>query len=253
MQHLIADPAGGNEEVFFRSAGWNMHQLAYIDSEIFHTPSNSSRPSSPVSELPSNVSTIRANHQVKMHPPGQLETLPNHDKDRPLVNPREYPDNVKNSILKELPEFVTAAEKARAKVLQSTSSIGHTPNSSQSKKKIPGGDILITTLGTGSAIPSKLRNVSATLLTIPKLSNGETGGILLDCGEGTLGQLRRRFGYDGLKSVYEQLKMIFISHMHADHHLGLQAVLEDRFKVSLNSFSLHPLSNVLYQVVCRKD
>ena len=117
-----------------------------------------------------------------------------------------------------MPQYAAECSKARASVradarwISDSSEIGH--------------DIVVTTLGTGSALPSKYRNVSSTHLAIPGL-----GGILLDAGEGTLGQLRRRFGPDGLRQVYKDLRMIFISHMHADHHLGLQGVLEDRLKV----------------------
>lgn len=99
----------------------------------------------------------------------------------------------------------------------------------------PGDDIEISTLGTGSAIPSKYRNVSSTVLSIPNLYKGQVGEILLDCGEGTLGQMRRKYGADGMYKLYAGLKMIFISHMHADHHLGLHSILEDRFRVSFLS------------------
>ncbi|MGH0134202.1 UNVERIFIED_CONTAM: hypothetical protein FKN15_057144 [Acipenser sinensis] len=44
-------------------------------------------------------------------------------------------------------------------------------------------------LGTGSALPMKIRNVSATLLNI-----SPTQSVLLDCGEGTFGQLCRHYG-----------------------------------------------------------
>ena len=49
----------------------------------------------------------------------------------------------------------------------------------------------LTFLGTGAAIPSLTRNVSSTYLKY-----GESGGILLDCGEGTLTQLYRLYGYE---------------------------------------------------------
>lgn len=55
--------------------------------------------------------------------------------------------------------------------------------------------------------------------------------MIFDAGEGSLGQLRRRYGSE-LKSVYENLRLLFISHMHADHHLGLASLLKDRFDVS---------------------
>jgi len=48
-------------------------------------------------------------------------------------------------------------------------------------------DMEITFLGTGSSQPSKYRNVSSVYINLYA-----QGGILLDCGEGTLGQLRRR-------------------------------------------------------------
>jgi ribonuclease Z len=118
----------------------------------------------------------------------------------------------------------------------------------------------IVFLGTGSAIPSKYRNVSSTFLRI----DAETC-ILLDCGEGTLGQLRLQFGVDqqtrclddhvdtlssssssatspaeslsGLDQMLFQLSAIFISHMHADHHLGLQSILcaRERLRHALKS------------------
>jgi len=48
-------------------------------------------------------------------------------------------------------------------------------------------DMEITFLGTGSSQPSKYRNVSSIYINL-----FARGGILLDCGEGTLGQLKRR-------------------------------------------------------------
>lgn len=69
--------------------------------------------------------------------------------------------------------------------------------------------------------------VSSTLVDIP-----DFGSILLDAGEGTLGQLRRRFGTEGVQQVYGRLRILYISHMHADHHIGLRRLLLDRLRVS---------------------
>ncbi len=145
----------------------------------------------------------------------------------------------------------------------------------------------IVFLGTGSAVPSKYRNVSSTFVQL----DAEVC-MLLDCGEGTLAQLQLRFGaapgsrcfsahelesiqsttsvggdqHDvshqsggssesgaasvgsapeigahgectGLDRVLLQLRVIFISHMHADHHLGLRAiaVARERVRASLSS------------------
>lgn len=74
----------------------------------------------------------------------------------------------------------------------------------------------IVFLGTGAAIPSKYRNVTATYLNL-----FERGGLLMDCGEGTYGQLVRRYGQEGALDVVANLGLIWISHIHADHHAGL--------------------------------
>ncbi|KAJ1511101.1 hypothetical protein HMI54_001047 [Coelomomyces lativittatus] len=113
-------------------------------------------------------------------------------------------------------------------------------------------DWLLVPLGTGSACPSLLRNVSSILLSTPSMA------MLLDCGEGTMHQLARLFPmndcdnnnnnnnthdnihntsrppaslhvvyqrYPHLKAFMRHLQFVFISHMHADHHLGLVQVL----------------------------
>lgn len=89
----------------------------------------------------------------------------------------------------------------------------------QLQHDIPSKDAEVITLGTGSAAPSKYRNVSATLLRVPGL-----GTYLFDCGENTLGQLKRVLGGD-LSAVLRDLKVIWISHLHADHHLGTTSVI----------------------------
>ena len=48
---------------------------------------------------------------------------------------------------------------------------------------------------------------------------------MLDCGEGTLGQMSRYYG-DQLGNVLKKLSCIFISHIHADHHLGFVSVIK---------------------------
>ncbi|KAG5519835.1 hypothetical protein PMAC_000110 [Pneumocystis sp. 'macacae'] len=94
------------------------------------------------------------------------------------------------------------------------------------KSNIPGSNVKVITLGTGSALPSHYRNVSSTLLRIP-----DYGSVILDAGEGTLGQLSRQFG-SNLNDFLEDLKWIYISHLHADHHLGTVRVLKEWNRVN---------------------
>lgn len=171
-----------------------------------------------------------------MHPPGPAVILdPHSPKDGPLPSD---PIQIIAAARKRTPDasaFEAAVEKGQKANAEYVERIGAVYDG-------PGKDIRVTTLGTGSAIPSKYRNVSATMLEIPDLAPQQSqsevstaGMILLDCGEGTLGQMLRHYGMQGMKKVYNELKMIFISHMHADHHLGLQSILEDRFRVSQSS------------------
>ncbi|NXU54309.1 RNZ2 protein, partial [Turnix velox] len=80
----------------------------------------------------------------------------------------------------------------------------------------------IVFLGTGSAIPMKIRNVSSTLVNI-----SSTRSLLLDCGEGTFGQLCRHYG-EQVDQVLCNLVAVFVSHMHTDHHSGLVNILLER-------------------------
>jgi len=89
------------------------------------------------------------------------------------------------------------------------------------QEDIPGMDVEIITLGTGSSLPSKYRNVSATLVRVPGV-----GSYLFDCGENTLGQLRRMFRAEQVSEILRDLKAIWISHLHADHHLGITSVIK---------------------------
>uniref|UniRef100_A0A6B2EER2 Zinc phosphodiesterase ELAC protein 2 n=1 Tax=Phlebotomus kandelakii TaxID=1109342 RepID=A0A6B2EER2_9DIPT len=78
-------------------------------------------------------------------------------------------------------------------------------------------------LGTGSCIPNKTRNVSAILVQTSK-----DGSILLDCGEGSLGQILRFYGTEKGREILRSLQAIYISHLHADHHIGLIGILRAR-------------------------
>lgn len=85
-------------------------------------------------------------------------------------------------------------------------------------------------LGTGSCIPSKTRNTSAIIVHVDDQST-----ILLDCGEGTFGQLVRFYGPRKVDELLRTLKAIYISHLHADHHIGLIGVLQARAAAFANA------------------
>jgi ribonuclease Z len=103
------------------------------------------------------------------------------------------------------------------------------------------GKLILT--GTGSAIPCKHRNVTGMCLhTGASLTNG--GCIMLDVGEGTCGQLYRVWGGGEHSAINHQssfdnylsnIRAVWISHPHADHHLGLLRLLSERNKCCPNN------------------
>jgi ribonuclease BN (tRNA processing enzyme) len=61
-----------------------------------------------------------------------------------------------------------------------------------------------------------------------QLANGTSA--LFDAGEGTWFQLRSAVGAEEALNVLDSLTLVFISHLHADHHLGLPLILSQRCK-----------------------
>lgn len=99
--------------------------------------------------------------------------------------------------------------------------------------------VQVFTLGTGSALPAIHRNVLSNLVRVPYIDDttGEIrfNSIILDGGENTLGTMLRIFGHnDGeqYRQIFKELKLIYLSHLHADHHLGLVSLINAWFAVN---------------------
>ena len=79
-------------------------------------------------------------------------------------------------------------------------------------------------LGTESTMPFEYRNCSAIYLF------SGTSALLMDCAEGTYGQIVDYCGGDQAKidAILRKTQVIYISHYHGDHVLGLHRFLEER-------------------------
>ncbi|ODA76973.1 hypothetical protein RJ55_07490 [Drechmeria coniospora] len=137
------------------------------------------------------------------------------------------------------PDLVKASNAVHPKVLElaqlaeaEASDANLRARIDESEKDIPNRDAEIIPLGTGSSVPSKHRNVSGTLILVPGIGN-----YLLDCGEGTLGQMRRAFDPDEAADVLRNLRCVVVSHVHADHHLGLVSLLKAWYEQTLKDSS----------------
>lgn len=81
----------------------------------------------------------------------------------------------------------------------------------------------ISFFGTGSSVPSTYRNVSGITLRL----NNNQDMLFLDAGEGTWNQMIRRYGIKLATKHLMKTKLFWISHLHADHHIGLLRLLEE--------------------------
>ena len=93
-------------------------------------------------------------------------------------------------------------------------------------------DTEIIFLGTGSAEPNKYRGSTGILVKLSSTNtlNGESW-MMLDCGEGSVGSIERLFGRSDMLKIVKNLKVVWISHHHADHMLGVRGLLGVRAEV----------------------
>ncbi|KAG8859531.1 hypothetical protein FRB96_004415 [Tulasnella sp. 330] len=249
VHHLVAGEEYSPNSVSFTSAATAQLGLAGLDSEIFRIPHHSLSPIKDVpSDLPLRTTVLAHDVEIKMSPPSapQLLISVGEDTFQPALLLTQNGGGHPHSSGKDMDSpFTDIYSKARA-VVEAVAS--QRPLIVETGA---GADVTITTLGTGSAIPSKYRNVSGNIIQIPKWGN-----ILLDCGEGTWGQMARQFGPDKMiksssttmaetqahagdpsvtatvdgdvESVIRNLKLIFVSHIHGDHHMGLAKILARR-------------------------
>ncbi|KAK9266804.1 hypothetical protein L1049_025277 [Liquidambar formosana] len=241
-QHIMAGHEMKNVEIpILKSSARIAARLNYLCPQFFPAPGfwslqqlNYSAPDSIASSEGSNLcESISAENLLKFHlrPYAQLGL------DRAGIPSLRAPSEILDELLSEIPEIVDAA--------QQVSKFWHGPRETKQEitaiqdnevmieepwlnvntlpcclENITREDMEIVLLGTGSSQPSKYRNVSSIYINL-----FSKGSLLLDCGEGTLGQLKRRYGVEGADNAVRGLRCIWISHIHADHHTGVARIL----------------------------
>ncbi|CAG8487437.1 10121_t:CDS:10 [Ambispora gerdemannii] len=212
-QHIIANEEYCPQRLIFNYAGKSQYKLSKLDPTHFRIPFYSNEPLKdfkeddrnvdkrrfhPVPDLPQKFATSAPLLVYDMEPKPKLDAT----QIPPLFDLQDPQSPVIKSV-NYLREYLAIAQQLREEF----------DTNKMPPTNIPGHDVTVTTLGTGSSAPSKYRN---------------------DVGEGTYGTLIRLFGplsrksYDGMMTLEEcikGLKCIFISHLHADHHLGTMRIL----------------------------
>ncbi|KAJ3212665.1 Zinc phosphodiesterase ELAC protein 2 [Entophlyctis luteolus] len=199
-QHIVSCIEHCPQEIVLRSTAKIQHKLNMAASEVFPIPYYQETPDESlvsVPNLPSLTAVARPLLTYQFEPKRLLESssvapafaLENSD-----------PDGVKSYKNEKHQKYLEQIDAIR-----STISFGD-PN-----RAIDERDMIVVPLGTGAAIPAKYRNDSS---------------FLFDAGENTLGQMYRHFGPDGLDNELRSLRCLFVSHLHADHHLGAISILK---------------------------
>nr|XP_044986580.1 zinc phosphodiesterase ELAC protein 2 isoform X2 [Jaculus jaculus] len=181
----------------FAAIRFKHSSASFIRTSFPH--STASTEEGPVLSVPTVQGECLLKYQLRPKREWQRDAIPS-------CNPEEF---IAEAL--ELPNFQESVQEYK----KSTS---HSRAPAEERSQYP--EIIF--LGTGSAIPMKIRNVSSTLVNI-----SPDRSLLLDCGEGTFGQLCRHYG-DEVDRVLSTLSAVFVSHLHADHHTGLLNILLQR-------------------------
>lgn len=219
VEHIISSPERCTNELSIDSAALSAARLNKVDPDRFKiplfdntNPVSGDEPLIPAAgeHLISHSRLAKRGLKIICHPKKTIQT----NSIRPSLDPKSH-------------EGGLVSEAVRRRAVEAQEALRADQSSIETwKQSIPCPDAEIITLGTGSASPSKYRNVSATLLRVPGV-----GSYLFDAGEGTIGQLRRVFTSAELIEVFKDLRMIWISHLHADHHLGTASVIKEWYNV----------------------
>lgn len=215
VRHLVSSQDLCSNQIMFKRSAGSILRMSHVDEKRFKesysgnpilspTTYGSFQPEASI-PLAENAEPIELCAEYMLKP---IFKPIDSDTRTPRFDPKEALAPLKNDVFE-------AASKARAKIKESESELARW------RAKIPCPDAEVIPLGTGSSLPSLYRNVSATLVRVPGY-----GSYLLDCGEGTFGQLQRAFEPAKLIEIFKDLRMIYLSHPHADHILGIISVIK---------------------------
>jgi ribonuclease Z len=232
VKHIISSADTTPNRITFDSVAAQTTRLAQVDPERYQTPhfDLTSLPQKQLSESDQVQQTISLPKSVVVADRGLSATLmPKFDLKPDTKQAHFNPEPIKKETAPEVVELAKAAQQAVRDCQQ---------DYEPWRALLAHPDTEITTLGTGSALPSKYRNVSATLVRVPGVGN-----YLFDAGENTMGQLQRVFSPEELTQILKELRVIWISHLHADHHLGTASVIKAWYHIRHNNVPHTSLPN----------
>eukprot|EP01090_Pellita_catalonica_P000731 TRINITY_DN10509_c0_g1_i1.p1 TRINITY_DN10509_c0_g1~~TRINITY_DN10509_c0_g1_i1.p1 ORF type:complete len:701 (-),score=80.05 TRINITY_DN10509_c0_g1_i1:977-3019(-) len=219
-QHVFVNDVHCPKETVFRAAGQQQMKLHLLHDNIF--------PLAPVQPVKNgNLSVLQPNCLIAKSLLKYIlrQTKPAQRKRKRSSKCASDWDTSMCFAQLSLTDIGAELQRDQAKCWAAFQSFQHTRKeyeTQQTKENEEEESVEVIFLGTGAAMPGRYRNVSGTFLTVG------SKGCFLDCGEGTLGQMNRMFGGEKTTEYLRNLQCITVSHMHADHHLGLVRILQAR-------------------------
>lgn len=218
-QHLISHPKYSPNLLNFHKSAKVLLKLKSLHDEFFTLPKFDMECTQVPAAFP-NVKSLQANQSFFISPDKCSYT----SADFELVKPQQYWDSLYENTVRQL--------ELGGNVLKESDAF--TENNSERSLK---DSIEVVTLGTGSSLPSKYRNVISTLVRIPQVE-GKMRSVIFDGGESTLYVLKRMYGTE-YKTILGQVEMIYLSHLHADHHLGIISLIKEWCSLKDRPSKLH--------------
>ncbi|ODQ82579.1 hypothetical protein BABINDRAFT_10988 [Babjeviella inositovora NRRL Y-12698] len=219
-QHIISHPRYCPNTLNFKTAALSLLKLRSLQKDFFQLPLHQNVPERELSQLGAKARALHAHQDVVVSPEGF--TIDSTQVHRNETNWSDLYDSTVTPLGISVHDKAAVIDEARLD--SDTGDVTDVKN-----------EVQIITLGTGSALPSRTRNVISTLVRIPQpVSLPVTRdqlvykSMLLDAGEHTLGSLIRNYG-DDLPNYLAELQLIYLSHLHADHHLGIMSIIKRWF------------------------
>ncbi|EGG24829.1 hypothetical protein DFA_03074 [Cavenderia fasciculata] len=214
-RHLLFNDQCAYHELTVKSAQMTnaLHEIA---PTYFH-PLHTSYPEKPITyknvfKHADKVDRARFQHVVFLNPLSPIDQSP-------VLDANMCTESVDTS-------FSYGIQESSGKELLISSPSSPSPYVQQVEKMIEGlsrQELEIVFLGTGCSQSSEYRDETCIYLDL-----FEKGGIMMDVGGGSYSQMFRKYGEEVTTKKLAALRFIFISHMHTDHHEGIQKILEMR-------------------------
>ena len=235
-RHLMVHSEATGGACVFRSAAAVNARLHAVDANVFPEPRNAERAvadaharalaDAAAREDFVGSSKTSQTHHVLTHPGCNLSRFTLVPLDAAGLDLRAVPRALVARSVREDLDVAAAVARSRGPSARSDAYLSEEVPSAL--RALSPGDVELVFLGTGSSMPAKYRNVSGLFL-----DQKTRGGVILDCGEGSFGQLCRLYGAETARAKVRDLRCAWISHIHADHHVGLPTILVERRRAML--------------------